>query len=184
MRPPSFSILSLLFLAGLANVLAAPASSGCFASPDKSQNLSLEIAPGEKREIYTTYYKGEGNDGNCSASIQVSLSNFPSSRLATRPKDIAIVIREVVDLWELDHCTVRVWYDNDTDEEFAEHELCLSEEFRFDSGAFWSASSERYCWEPIENDTAIDEDYEPQYEEEVVDEAPLETLEISLEQLA
>ena len=179
MRPLPRSALPLLFLAGLANTLAAPASSGCFSSPDRSQNLSLEIATGERREIYTTYYKGEGDEGDCSASIQVSLSNFPSSRLATRPKDIAIVIREVVDLWDLDRCTVYVSYDNDTDEEFAEHELCLTEEFRFDSGAYWSASSERYCWEPIDTDNEIEEEYEQPYEE-VTDETPLD---INLDQL-
>jgi hypothetical protein len=181
MRPLAYSPLTLVFVATLifvaTLVIGAPAqpSAGCFVSPDKSQELSLQIAPGEKRAIYTAYYKQEGGEGSCSATIQVSLSSFPSSRLATRPKDVAVAVREVLDLWEIDNCTVQVWYDNDTGEEFAEHELCLSEDFRFDNGAYWSASAERYCWEPsdFEFDEAVEDDSDIDTEiEEIVEDDP------------
>jgi len=148
MRALPRSPLAIACVVSLASAAAAPSSSGCWSSPDKSQELSLQIAPGVSQRVFTSYYEQEGEKGSCVASIQVSLSQFPSSRLATRPKDVAIAIREVIDSWEIENCTVSVWYDNDTGEEFAEHELCLTEDFNFDSGAFWSASAERYCWDP------------------------------------
>jgi hypothetical protein len=165
----------------LASVAAPPSSSGCFSSPDKSQELSLQIAPGVSHEVYAAYYAEEGGKGSCSASIQVSLSAFPSSRLATRPKDVAIAIRELIDVWEIENCTIQVWYDNDTGEEFAEYELCLTEDFNFDAGAFWSASAERYCWQPSDFEFS-DEDLEEATEE--VDEPNLQDVEMEIERIA
>ena len=59
MRPLAYSPLTLVFVTTLifvaTLVIGAPAqpSAGCFVSPDKSQELSLQIAPGEKRAIDT-----------------------------------------------------------------------------------------------------------------------------------
>ena len=179
MHPSPRSPVALVCAFTLINAVAAPSSSsGCFSSPDESQALSLEITPGKSQEVYTAYYKEEGGEGSCSASIQVSLSSFPSSRLATRPKDVAIAVREVIDSWEIDNCTIRVWYNNDTGEEFAEHELCLTEDFKFDNGAYWSASVERYCWQPSDFEQLEGED-----PKEIVEE-PLEEFDIEIEEIA
>ena len=73
---------------------------------------------------------------------------------------MAAALRDVVAEWGLDNCTVRVFYDNDTQEEFADHELCLVENFSFGEGDHWSASYERYCWEPLDFEPALELDPE------------------------
>lgn len=177
MRAPSPSLPTAV-LTFVITIGSAPASLACPVMPDDSRELSIEIAPDLKPQIYTAYYKdysAEPGPGRCSAWIEIPLSGFPSSRLATRPADVAGLLTEVVAEWGVENCSVHVQYANDTAEEFAEHELCLIEDFRFDEDAYWSSSSERYCWEPLPTDS--DEEAIRQDEVEVL----LDELEIMAE---
>ncbi len=84
----------------------------------------------------------------CQASIAIPLSAFPTSRLATRPADIARSMRDLVKEHGIEACEIVVLYENDTNEAIAEHELCLRETFAFGERKHWSIASERTCWEP------------------------------------
>lgn len=88
----------------------------------------------------------------CSASIRIPLSAFPTSRLATRPADVARAMHESVKAQGVQRCEVAVYYENDTDEAIPEHELCLIEPFAFGDRDHWSLSRETSCWEPEESE--------------------------------
>ncbi len=85
---------------------------------------------------------------SCSAWIEIPLSKFPTSRLATRPADIARSMRDVMKKLGARECEVEAYYENDTGEEIPKHELCLRETFEFGERKHWSKSREAYCWEP------------------------------------
>ncbi len=91
---------------------------------------------------------------NCAATIDVPLSAFPTSRLASRPADMARSIHETLKALDVRTCEVSVFYENDTNEEIAQHELCLSETFAFGARKYWSLSHETYCWEPEDFEVA------------------------------
>jgi hypothetical protein len=129
------------------------AALGCFASPDKSETVSVSIAPGTSAELRISYWEGNestGQEAFCTSVIHVKLSGFPTSRVATRPGDVAAAVRDVADLWKVSECQVTVVFENDTSEELAEHETCVTGLFRYDKGDYWSSSSEDYCWEPAD----------------------------------
>lgn len=84
----------------------------------------------------------------CTAWIEIPLSIFPSSRLATRPADIARSMRDVMKKLAVHECRVEVIYLNDTTDEIPEHELCFVETFAFGERKHWSTSSESPCWQP------------------------------------
>ena len=86
----------------------------------------------------------------CSASLWIPLSTFPTSRVATRPAEVARSMHETMKTLGVSTCEVAVGYENDTAEEIAEHELCLRETFAFGNRKHWSVSSESFCWEPEE----------------------------------
>lgn len=153
-RLPIYLIPLFTFCLVLLAGFAAPSLS-CFVSPDETRQLSIGVAPGVNRTIDTSLWKGEGGQNSCTAHVQVELSAFPSSRLATRPSEIAAILRELTDEWGVDRCTVYVSYENDTQDELEEHELCLMGEFRFDKGDFWGVSSEGFCWEPSDLDVVF-----------------------------
>jgi hypothetical protein len=172
MRPFDRSICSPLPWTGATAALmslglaAPPPSTGCpvFISP--TELISIEIAPGYAAllEVFVETSSEQSADtsadmtmdsdtsadsaARCMAWINVPLSKFPSSRLATRPVDIARSMRDVMQKLGGRECEVVVLYENDTDEEIPEHELCVSEIFEFGARTHWSKSSEAYCWEP------------------------------------
>lgn len=84
----------------------------------------------------------------CSAVASFPLSAFPTSRLAARPAEIARSMQDIMKKLGVDACEVSTFYENDTSEEIAEHELCLTETFAFGERKHWSISSESFCWEP------------------------------------
>lgn len=84
----------------------------------------------------------------CFAMIDMPLSAFPTSRLAMRPADVARSMRDLVEKHGIGTCEIAVFYENDTNEEIAEHELCLQETFAFGERKHWSLAREAFCWEP------------------------------------
>jgi hypothetical protein len=123
---------------------------GCFVSPDKSQTISVSMTSGVTAEVFVSYYKGiegEDNSSTCYANTTVRLSSFPSSRLATRPDEIAAAIRELADEWSAAECEVFVTYENDTGDDLEDHEQCVKGTFKYDKGDYWSSSPETNCWE-------------------------------------
>lgn len=128
---------------------APETSSACFESPyDLEDSISLEVAPGRNTEVKIGGMSRAGEGPACSAWVSVPLSAFPSSRLATRPADVARSLRDVVEKMGATECTIMVVHENDTQDEIAEHELCLSETFRFGERRVWSTGPESFCWEP------------------------------------
>ena len=124
---------------------------------DKSQTIAIEVAPGVSAEATVEYYDRSAGIADlvdaaeapaCRATLDVTLSSFPSSRLATRPGDVARAIRDIAKEWGARECVITVWYQNDTNEEMADYEQCVTGTFGFDGRSSWSTSSERNCWEP------------------------------------
>ncbi|MBY0401421.1 hypothetical protein K2X89_14070 [Myxococcota bacterium] len=136
--------------------LSAPETSGaCFeVAYDLEEAISIEIAPGRSVEVTIGGMTRAGDGPACSAWVAVPLSAFPSTRLATRPADVARSLRDVVEKMGATECTIMVTHQNDTHEEIAEHELCLSETFRFGERRVWSSGPESFCWEPSEEELA------------------------------
>ena len=130
--------------------LVSPSASGdCVVIlNDIEDTISLEIAPGRNIDVEIGGMTKKDGDPSCSASAFVPLSAFPTSRLALRPVDIVQSLRDVVEKIGAKECSVRVYFDNDTGEELAAHELCLTETFRFGERKAWSISREPFCWEP------------------------------------
>jgi len=138
----------LALCAGLG--LAVPeAGSACIdVAYDVEESISLEIAPGRNAEVKIGGMSRAAEGPSCSAWVSVPLSAFPSTRLATRPADVARSLRDAVEKMGATECEVSVLFDNDTGEEIAEHELCLTETFRFGERRVWSSGPEAFCWEP------------------------------------
>ena len=132
---------------GLALAIPPQCGASCIVY-EAVEMISIEIAPGKSALLDIYAYASSGESGGCSAAIQIPLSSFPTSRLATRPADIARSMRDIVKKIGAKECEVQVYYENDTGEEIAEHELCLTETFEFGDRKHWSKSSEAYCWEP------------------------------------
>lgn len=129
---------------------------GCIVFEGENRQISVS-ASGVSIDVSVYHYKSRDaseDTPSCSATAFVKLSSFPSSRLATRPSQIAAALREAVEEFGTNECVVRVYYENDTEEEFAEHEQCLMETFKFDRGAYWSSSSEGHCWPASEGTEA------------------------------
>lgn len=157
MRPPSvlphptdrsIALAAALALwAGLAS-LAPGIARACPVPYDLEDAISLEIAPGRSAEVSIGGMTRAGGAPSCSAWVSVPLSAFPSTRLATRPADVARSLRDAVEKMGASECEISVMFDNDTGEEIADHELCLTETFRFGERRIWSSSPETFCWEP------------------------------------
>lgn len=142
----------LVLCAGLQ--LAVPETSRACPVPayDLEESISLEIAPGRNAEVRIGGMTRADEGPACSAWVSVPLSVFPSTRLATRPADVARSLRDVVEKMGASECTIFVMHENDTQEELAEHELCLNETFRFGERRVWSTGPESFCWEPEEEE--------------------------------
>ncbi len=151
-RARSDSVLALT-VATIAVLTALPArGQGCFSYPvGASETIAIELALGRTAMLEVELLTDAMGDSSCSAWIEVPLSSFPTSRLATRPADIARSMRDVVKKLGVKECDVFVRFENDTQEELADHELCLHERFEFGARKHWSLSSEGYCWEPDPN---------------------------------
>lgn len=106
------------------------------------ESMSREMISGEIRQTNILPSR------RCTAWIQIPLSIFPSSRLATRPADIARSMRDVMKKLAVQECRVGVAYLNDTNDAIPEHELCFVETFAFGERKHWSTSSESPCWQP------------------------------------
>lgn len=149
-----------------------PPSTGCPFYIPPTELISIEITPGyaalleiwlEKSseassDVNASMSTDAGTDmgtdtstksgSSCMAWVYVPLSKFPSSRLATRPVDVARSMRDVMQKLGGGECAVAVYYENDTGEAIPNHELCVSETFEFGARKHWSKSSEEFCWEP------------------------------------
>lgn len=172
MRPFDRSIRSPLPWTGATAALMSlglavpPSSAGCFDYLPPTELISIEVTPGYAAllEIWVETSSESTSDGTadmtidtttatgarCTASIEVPLSKFPSSRLATRPVDVARSMRDVMQKLGGGICEIAVIYENDTGEETPSHELCVAETFEFGARKHWSMSSETFCWEPGE----------------------------------
>jgi len=126
------------------------ARASCFVEVEPDQTIAIELVPGTSA-LLQVFKTPDADDGSgCHAWIEVPLSIFPSSRLATRPADVARSMHDVARAIGIEECDVAVYYENDTDEEMTEQELCIDETFRFGERKHWSVSSEGPCWEAEE----------------------------------
>ena len=143
-----------LVLASLVIPIAGPAMNtlACpVLMPDKSQTLSVTMSSGVEAEVFVEYFKGWSdveNSGACMASTTIPLSRFPTARVAARPSQLAAALREIADEWGVKECSIWISYENDTGDDLADHELCVTGSFAYDKGDYWSSSSERNCWNP------------------------------------
>ena len=147
------SQLALTTLFILVAGLASDALTCPMMLPDKTQTISVVMSSGLSTEVIVEYFKGNPDldrSGACMASARIPLSRFPSSRVATRPGELAAALREIADEWGAKECTIWISYENDTKDHFANHELCVMGSFKFDKGDYWSSTSEGYCWEPTQ----------------------------------
>jgi hypothetical protein len=157
MKTPTRFLMEVLPLPIL--MAASPAAiADClvFEGPSKFQPIAIEIAPGVSAEATVSYYDrttgladvvDAAEVPSCQVSVDVRLSSFPSSRVAMRPSDVAPAIRDIAKEWHVKECVITVWYENDTTQEMAEQEQCVTGTFGFDGRASWPTSSERSCWE-------------------------------------
>jgi hypothetical protein len=140
--------VTIITLLGL--LMTATTSSSCSEMIDSKQHtIQIELTPTQKQPLFVSTWQMEGESGtetNCSASISVPVSAFPSVRLVARPADFASDLREKLDEWDDEKCSVVVWLNNDTGDELENEETCLVETFRYDGDSVWSASSEESCY--------------------------------------
>lgn len=140
-------------------VLFAPPTIGCgFSPPDESAEITLPLGGGVNQTIQLSLYKTKMPDSSktkstCFAYAEIPLSAFPSTSNRFGTSELASAIREQVDIWEVEECSVTLFYDNDTRVELAEHELCISGRYGFEKGGFWSSDRESFCWEPTESES-------------------------------
>jgi hypothetical protein len=123
---------------------------GCFTSVESTNRTISVAASGARTDVSIwNYPDGIFDEGTptCHASARVKLSSFPSSRLALRPREVAEAMRDAVDELGVSECVVVVWYENDTQDDFEENELCKTEVFRYDGDSYWSSSPEENCWD-------------------------------------
>ena len=166
---PRLALIVTALVVGL--IPARDAGASCFVvSP--TDEISIAFGGGRASSlrlyVYDSEITGDGTSApmsdpmsamatrRCHASIAIPLSAFPTSRLATRPVDIARSMRDLVKKHGIEACEIAVLYENDTNEEIAEHELCLRETFAFGGRKHWSIARERTCWEPDEFELASD----------------------------
>lgn len=151
--------------------LAAPRTSEACPVPwDLEDTIFLEIAPGRNVEVSIGGMTRADEGPSCAAWASVPLSAFPSTRLATRPADVARSLRDAVEKMGATECVVSVLLENDTGEEIADHELCLTETFRFGERRVWSSGAEAFCWEP---DPVVEAEPAGESGVEAIDEEPL-----------
>ncbi len=164
-------------LVGLGLAVPPPSAGGCFDYYPPTELISIEIAPGHAALLEIRVETGAktssemSSDGSaevstdasaatrprCTACIEVPLSKFPSSRLATRPVDVARSMQDVMQKLGGGECGITVSYENDTGEEIPSHELCVSETFEFGARKHWSKSSETFCWAPEDFESVSNE---------------------------
>ena len=91
------ALLLPLIAAALAASTTAEAR-GCFVTENDRRSISIRAGSDDAEVTIGTYPEdvvGEGNP-TCIVSVSVELSSFPTSRLATRPREVAESIRDVV----------------------------------------------------------------------------------------
>ena len=153
---------AVLALLGLGIVLPSPGHGCPYVEP--TERIAIDLGAGQSAmlEIYVVTPPDadpgmsladgplvrDASTSRCTASIDVPLSAFPTSRIAYRPVDVARSMQDVLKKLDVGSCDIAVFYDNDTDEEIPEHELCLQETFAFGERKHWSISSESFCWAP------------------------------------
>ncbi len=145
------ALRSTISIVALIGILMSPHSAAsCFDIFDGKENsIPIALSPHKTTPIYISSWKMSAESGTkvqCSATITVPVSAFPSARLVPRPADFASYIRETLKEWDVNECQITVWLNNDTGAEFEPEELCLIESFRYDGDSVWSASSEEYCY--------------------------------------
>jgi len=143
-----FPVLPLVFFAWTLQSTAPALAQGCFVASGKTETLSVALAGDTSAELQVSYYEelAEIEDEIiCQAWISVPLSAFPTWRLATRPADVAPLIRDVADRWGARECAIAVWLQNDTGDDLAEGDECMAGLFRYESGDWWASSAEWRC---------------------------------------
>jgi hypothetical protein len=139
------------FSAILAMSPATPApAQGCFVSVGRSETVSVDIGAGQSAEMTIHVYEDRAglesvDEIPCEAWITVPLSAFPTVRLATRPLDVAPVIRHLARESKVRECRVHVWRHDDLDADLPDDEECIAGDFRFENGDWWASGSERSC---------------------------------------
>jgi hypothetical protein len=146
--PLALASLVIPIMGATVNALACPVL-----MPDANQTLSVTMSSGVEAEVFVEFYKAwsdEEDAGACIATANIPLSRFPTARVAARPSQLAAALREIADEWGVEECSIWITYENDTGDELADHELCVTGSFAYDKGDYWSSSSETNCWEPSE----------------------------------
>jgi hypothetical protein len=143
---------SALILPATALAFAAASvaeAQGCFVVEGESRSISIATGSDHAEVSIRTYAEDAMGEGmpSCIVSTSVKLSSFPTSRLATRPREIAEAIRDAAAELKTRECRIVVWYTNDTGEERDRNERCRTETFRFDRDSYWSSSRETSCWD-------------------------------------
>lgn len=148
-RFQTFVFVCCIFAFALARPTLAQ---GCFAYTAQTRTISVAIGGTKSADLRIDYYEELAKEAEtkdviaCEAWINVPLSAFPTVRLATRPGDVAAAIRHVASEWDVRECRVRVWRENDVEEEpLSSEEQCIAGDFRFESGSWWPSSSEQSC---------------------------------------
>ncbi len=154
-----FAAACAAIIFAVAGIVLAPQAIACFSiPPDKSVEVKFPLGAGVEAAVQISFFeKNDPKDlnakGTCSANAYLPLSAFPSTSNRYGINEIASAIREQVDAWELSECYVTLYFENDTNVDLAEHELCTQGTFAFEEGSFWSSESESYCWEPIDSES-------------------------------
>jgi len=142
------SLLPLLASACLFHTAGSALAQGCISFAGESESISIGLGGGESAEVEVFYHEGlaESEDGiACEAWVAVPLSAFPTWRLATRPSQVAPAIRDLASRWGARECRVVVVLHNDTGEDVAEREECVTARFRYEDRDWWASSSEVPC---------------------------------------
>lgn len=182
MRDPlrSPSLLGGLALAALSGALSlAWHAAACPDASVKQAEVPLDLGGGVVATISVRLFDYEDMglpetdrpEDDCHAWLQTGLSAFPSIESRHTTGRVADAIAETVTAWEVDSCSVAVYYQNDVSAEFAEHELCRNGRYGFADARAHSLSSEAYCWDPeaieiVESIDAGESDPDEAYEDE------------------
>lgn len=145
-------MLTLTAIGGVATTPAA-ANSCMGPAPEESRAISVTTSPGKQTNVSVNVYPKGSFDAEyprCVAYYEIELSAFPTSRLASRPHDIAPALRETAEELGVDECQITVHFLDDKGDELEPHETCITGTFKYDKGDFWSSSSEDFCWHPEE----------------------------------
>lgn len=152
MRVPARAPVILLAIASLllaALSTRAARAQGCFSSEvAESREIAIDLGGGKTAILRASVSTNDEGGLKCWAWIEIPLSNFPTSRLAMRPADVVRSMHDIVKELGSGECTVTVSYENDVEEDIAEHELCVQQDIAFGRRKLWTRTDERFCWEP------------------------------------